>query len=154
MATKSKHTEQLEITKCKKSFKNNNIDMATLHAENAIRNRNDAINYLQKINEIDLLMEQYNRFTSNDLNSSSSSGGGRGGSGGLSPKITVDEIKRQLSRIENMPVTDNVAATSPVSVDEIGKLLHEISAELNQTSATAVSMQQEELYRRLAQLRR
>lgn len=152
MATKSKNIEQLEITKCKKSFKNNNLDMATLHAENAIRNRNDALNYLRKINEIDLLIEKYKIFTSNDLNGSD---GGGGGVGGSPPKIALDEIKRQLSRIENMPSTENVAGTPPpVSVDDVGKLLHEIAAEINQTSATVVSMEQEELYRRLAQLRR
>lgn len=135
MVKKLETSEKLEMAKCKKAFKSGNLDTASVHAENVIRHRNDALNNTRKINDIDLLLDQYKSFAASALTNNLS----------VSPDQIVKEIKQKLNHIE-------VMAAAPISPDDIGKLLYQISSELN-TTATVVSMEQEELFRRLARLR-
>lgn len=136
MVKKSENSEKLEMAKCKKAFKCSNLETAIVHAENVIRHRNDVLNNTRKLNDIDLLLDQYKSFLASDSINNLS----------VSPDEIIIEIKQKLNRIE-------IVSAAPVSADDIGKLLYQISSELN-TTATVVSMEQEELVRRLARLRR
>eukprot|EP01002_Notosolenus_urceolatus_P007544 NODE_3012_length_994_cov_56.441270_g2517_i0.p1 GENE.NODE_3012_length_994_cov_56.441270_g2517_i0~~NODE_3012_length_994_cov_56.441270_g2517_i0.p1 ORF type:complete len:203 (+),score=56.16 NODE_3012_length_994_cov_56.441270_g2517_i0:254-862(+) len=52
-STKAEKDEKAERTKCKKALEKNNVESARIYAQNAIRKKNEAVNYLRLQSRID-----------------------------------------------------------------------------------------------------
>lgn len=138
---KAEKDEQLEKTKCKKAMEKGNMDGARIYAQNAIRKKNEALNYLRLQSRIDAVASRVDTAMKMRTVSKSMAGVVKGMDKVLQSmdvgKITqiMDQFEKQF---ETMDITAEVmdqAIGSTTSLttpeDQVNSLMSQISDEHN-----------------------
>ncbi|XP_077230433.1 ESCRT-related protein CHMP1B-like [Tasmannia lanceolata] len=179
-AKKCEQEEKSEKAKVKKAIEKGNIDGARIYAQNAIRKRNEQLNYLRFASRLDAVVARLGSQSSFESVGKSMSGIVKSLQGALSVG-NMEKISQTMDRFEktfvNMEVQSSfieksMAGTTSLSTPEgeVGSLMQqvaddyglEVSVKLPQAGNQAVglkekgvvgSVSEEELSRRLANLK-
>ncbi|XP_038078526.1 charged multivesicular body protein 1b-like [Patiria miniata] len=174
---KCEKEEKVEKGKLKKAIQKGNADGARIHAENAIRQKNQSLNYLRMSSRIDAVSQRVQTAVTTQQVTKSMSGVVKSMNVALKSmnleKVTriMDQFEKQFETLDvQTEVMDQAMAgttTLNVPVAQVDTLMQEVADEagldLNmelpsgQTTslagASAASMEQDELSQRLQQLR-
>lgn len=169
--------EAAEKAKLKKAIEKNQMECAKIHAENAIRQKNQGLNYLQMSARIDAVAQRVQTAVTTKRVTSSMDGvvkamGAAMKSMNLEKVSTLmDKFERQFEDldVQSTVMSDSMGNTSTLTVPsgEVDTLMHKVAdeagLELNMelpsaastlpTSGSKVSAEQDDLSARLAKLR-
>lgn len=168
--------EKLEKQKAKKCIQNGQIESAKIHAENAIRQKNQAINYLRMAARVDAVASRVQTAVTTKKVTASMGGVVKAMDSAMKSmnleKISgimdtfekqFEDLDVQSSYMENTMSSTTTVSTPQTEVDTLmqqiaGEAGLELNLELPQPStnpvaSTAASAEQDELTKRLAQLR-
>lgn len=174
---KAEKQEKLEILKAKKCIANHQIEGARIHAENAIRQKNQSINYLRMAARIDATASRVQTALTTKKVTNSMAAVTKAMDSAMKSmnleKISgvMDSFEKQFEDldVQSSYMENTMSATTTVSTpaNEVDGLMQRIAdengLELNlelssgpsasPISATVVSQEQEDLAKRLSQLR-
>lgn len=169
--------EKAEKLKAKKCIQNGQIESAKIHAENAIRQKNQAINYLRMAARVDAVASRVQTAVTTTKVTTSMGGVVKAMDSAMKSmnleKISgimdtfekqFEDLDVQSSYMENTMSSTTTVSTPANEVDTLmqqiaGEAGLELNLELPQgpsatpVASTAVSQEQDELTKRLAQLR-
>lgn len=170
--------ERVEKEKAKKCIANGQIENAKIHAENAIRQKNQATNYLRMAARIDAVASRVQTAVTTKKVTTSMTGVVKAMDSAMSSlnleKMSgvMDKFEKQFEDldVQSSYMENTMSSTTTVSTPqvEVDNLMHqiadeaglELNLELSQgvassvlPSATIVSQEQDELTKRLEQLR-
>lgn len=169
--------EKTEKLKAKKSIQNGQIESAKIHAENAIRQKNQAINYLRMAARVDAVASRVQTAVTTKKVTTSMGGVVKAMDSAMKSmdleKISgimntfekqFEDLDVQSSYMENTMSSTTTVSTPQNEVDTLmqqiaGEAGLELNLELpqgpstNPVASTAASQEQDELTKRLAQLR-
>lgn len=169
--------EKSEKLKAKKCIQNNQIESAKIHAENAIRQKNQAINYLRMAARVDAVASRVQTAVTTKKVTTSMGGVVKAMDSAMKSmnleKISgimdtfekqFEDLDVQSSYMENTMSSTTTVSTPQTEVDTLmqqiaGEAGLELNLELPQANAatpvasTASTQEQDELTKRLAQLR-
>ena len=169
--------ERLEKTKAKKCIQNGQIESAKIHAENAIRQKNQAINYLRMAARVDAVASRVQTAVTTKKVTTSMGGVVKAMDSAMKSmnleKISgiMDTFEKQFEDldVQSSYMENTMSSTTTVSTpaNEVDTLMQQIAGEAglelnlelpqgpstNPVASTAVSQDQDELTKRLAQLR-
>jgi len=173
-AKKSKQSEHQQRAKLKKAIEQNNMEGAKIYAENAIRNKNEELNYLKLASRIDAVAAR--------VNSAAKMGALTKNMSGVTKALDqcmktfslekvqglMDKFEGQFENLDVQASSMDQAMSNTVTTftpeDQVRSLMQEVASEagldLNTqiqvapaAGASTQSEEQEELTRRLAALR-
>lgn len=174
---KAEKQERLEKAKAKKCIENRQIEGAKIHAENAIRQKNQSINYLRMSARIDAVASRVQTAVTTKKVTNSMAAVTKAMDSAMKSmnleKISgvMDNFEKQFEDLDvqssYMENTMNATTTVSTPQNEVDGLMQqiaeeaglELNLELNAgitappVAATVVSQEQEELAKRLSQLR-
>lgn len=174
---KSNKQERLEKEKAKKCIQNGQIESAKIHAENAIRQKNQSINYLRMAARVDAVASRVQTAVTTSKVTTSMGGVVKSMDQAMKSmnleKISAimdtfekqfEDLDVQSSYMENTMSSTTTVSTPQNEVDSLmqqiaGEAGLELNLELPQgptatpVASTAASHEQDELTKRLAQLR-
>jgi len=174
---KSEKEERVEKMKCKKAIQKGNLEGGRIHAENAIRQKNQALNYLRMAARVDAVASRVQTAVTTKRVTQSMTGVVKAMDSAMKSmnleKISslMDKFEKQFEDLDvhstcmENAMSSTVTATVPENqVDTLmQQVADEAGLELNmelpsgETSsvgtATAQSVEQDDLSKRLAQLR-
>jgi len=174
---KCEKDEKVEKLKCKKAIQKGNIEGARIHAENAIRQKNQALNYLRMSARIDAVASRVQTAVTTKKVTQSLGGVVKAMDSAMKSmnleKISqiMDKFEKQFEDldVQTQTMENAMSSTTTISAPEnqvdtlMQQVADEAGLELNmelpqgETSsigvATAASTEQDDLSRRLAQLR-
>ncbi|XP_033635443.1 charged multivesicular body protein 1b-like isoform X2 [Asterias rubens] len=174
---KCEKDERVEKGKLKKAIQKGNSEGARIHAENAIRQKNQCLNYMRMASRIDAVSQRVQTAVTTRQVTKSMAGVVKSMESALKSmnleKVTkiMDQFEKQFESldVQTAVMDDAMAGTTTLNVPEaqVDTLMQEVADEagldLNmelpsgQTTAlagaSAASMEQDELSQRLAQLR-
>ncbi|KAH8286892.1 hypothetical protein KR018_007275, partial [Drosophila ironensis] len=175
---KCEKEEKLEKTKAKKAIQKGNMDVARIHAENAIRQKNQAVNYLRMSARVDAVASRVQSALTTRKVTGSMAGVVKAMDAamkGMNLEKISSLMEKFESQFEDLDVQSSVmegtmsdTVTTSVPQGDVDNLLQQVAdeagLELNmelpsgvqsQTigASTAVSQEQDELTQRLARLR-
>lgn len=169
--------EKVEKAKAKKCIQNGQIESAKIHAENAIRQKNQAINYLRMAARVDAVASRVQTAVTSKKVTTSMSGVVKAMDSAMKSmnleKISgiMDTFEKQFEDldVQSSYMENTMSSTTTVSTpaNEVDTLMQQIAGEAglelnlelpqgpstNPVASTAVSQEQDELTKRLAQLR-
>ena len=175
---KCEKEEKLEKVKAKKAIQKGNMDVARIHAENAIRQKNQAVNYLRMSARVDAVASRVQSALTTRKVTSSMAGVVKAMDAAMKG-MNLEKISSLMEKFETqfedldvqssvMENTMSDTTTTSVPQGDVDNLLQQVAdeagLELNmelptgvQTStigaSTQVSQEQDELTQRLARLR-
>jgi len=174
---KAEKDEKVEKMKCKKAIQKGNIEGARIHAENAIRQKNQALNYLRMSARIDAVASRVQTAITTKKVTQSLGGVVKAMDSAMKSmnleKISqiMDKFEKQFEDLDVQTQTMESAMSSTTTItapeNQVDTLMQQVAdeagLELNmelpsgETSsvgtATAASTEQDDLSKRLAQLR-
>ncbi|KAI8040971.1 charged multivesicular body protein 1b [Drosophila gunungcola] len=175
---KCEKEEKLEKVKAKKAIQKGNMDVARIHAENAIRQKNQAVNYLRMSARVDAVASRVQSALTTRKVTGSMAGVVKAMDAamkGMNLEKISSLMEKFESQFEDLDVQSSVmegtmsdTVTTSVPQGDVDNLLQQVAdeagLELNmelpsgvqsQTvgASTAVSQEQDELTQRLARLR-
>ncbi|KAH8296843.1 hypothetical protein KR054_011954, partial [Drosophila jambulina] len=175
---KCEKEEKLEKAKAKKAIQKGNMDVARIHAENAIRQKNQAVNYLRMSARVDAVASRVQSALTTRKVTGSMAGVVKAMDAamkGMNLEKISSLMEKFESQFEDLDVQSSVmegtmsdTVTTSVPQGDVDNLLQQVAdeagLELNmelpsgvqsQTigASTAVSQEQDELTQRLARLR-
>lgn len=170
--------EKAERLKAKKCIQNGQIESAKIHAENAIRQKNQAVNYLRMAARVDATASRVQTAVTTKKVTTSMSGVVKAMDSAMksmdlekmsgimnSFEKQFEDLDVQSSYMENTMSSTTTVSTPQNEVDSLmQQIADEAGLELNMelpqgpshnpaVASTAVSQEQDELTKRLAQLR-
>uniref|UniRef100_A0A1A9Z916 Charged multivesicular body protein 1b n=1 Tax=Glossina pallidipes TaxID=7398 RepID=A0A1A9Z916_GLOPL len=170
--------EKLEKAKAKKAIQKGNMDVARIHAENAIRQKNQAVNYLRMSARVDAVASRVQSALTTRKVTSSMAGVVKAMDAamkGMNLEKISSLMEKFESQFEDLDVQSSVmentmsdTTTTSVPQGDVDNLLQQVAdeagLELNMElpsgvqsaavgTATQVSQEQDELTQRLARLR-
>lgn len=174
---KCEKQEKLEKVKAKKAIANGNVDVARIHAENAIRQKNQKVNYLRMSARVDAVASRVQSALTTRNVTTSMAGVVRAMDAAMKgmnlEKISslMDKFEQQFEDLDvqssYMENTMSQTTTTAVPQGDVDSLLQQVAdeagLELNMElpsgpqasvgQSTQVSQEQDELSQRLARLR-
>ena len=174
-ATKCEKEEKAEKAKIKKAIQKGNTEGARIHAENSIRQKSQALNYLRMSSRIDAVSQRVQTAVTMKQVTGSMSGVVKSMDAALK-SMNLEKVSALMEKFEkqfeDLDVQSGVmensmsnSVTTSVPEDSVDRLMHEvadehgleINMELPQASqiggASTASVEQDELSQRLAKLR-
>lgn len=168
--------EKLEKQKAKSCIQNGQIESAKIHAENAIRQKNQSINYLRMAARVDAVASRVQTAVTTKKVTTSMGGVVKAMDSAMKSmnleKISgiMDTFEKQFEDldVQSSYMENTMSSTTTVSTpqNEVDHLMQQIADEAglelnlelpqpssNPATSTAVSQEQDELTKRLAQLR-
>lgn len=176
-AKKCEKEEKVEKTKLKKAIQKNNLEGARIHAENSIRQKNQALNYLRMASRVDAVASRVQTAVTTKKVTTSMAGVVKAMDAAMKSmnleKISglMDKFEKQFEDLDVQAscMEDTMSSTTTVTApqheveglmqqvaDEAGLELNmELPQGVNSTigQSTAASTEQDELTQRLAKLR-
>ncbi|XP_017869071.1 PREDICTED: charged multivesicular body protein 1b [Drosophila arizonae] len=175
---KCEKEEKLEKAKAKKAIQKGNMDVARIHAENAIRQKNQAVNYLRMSARVDAVASRVQSALTTRKVTSSMAGVVKAMDAamkGMNLEKISSLMEKFESQFEDLDVQSSVmegtmsdTVTTSVPQGDVDNLLQEVAdeagLELNMElpsgvqsstigASTQISQEQDELTQRLARLR-
>lgn len=174
---KCEKEEKVEKVKLKKAIQKNNMEGAQIHAENAIRQKNQALNYLRMASRIDAVASRVQTAVTTKKVTTSMAGVVKAMDSAMKSmnleKISalMDKFEKQFEDldVQSSYMENAMSSTTTVTVpqNEVEGLMHQVAdeagLELNMElpqgetgsvgTMTAASAEQDELTQRLAKLR-
>ncbi|KAH8368664.1 hypothetical protein KR084_004292, partial [Drosophila pseudotakahashii] len=175
---KCEKEEKLEKVKAKKAIQKGNMDVARIHAENAIRQKNQAVNYLRMSARVDAVASRVQSALTTRKVTGSMAGVVKAMDAamkGMNLEKISSLMEKFESQFEDLDVQSSVmegtmsdTVTTSVPQGDVDNLLQQVAdeagLELNMElpsgvqsqsvgASTAVSQEQDELTQRLARLR-
>jgi len=174
---KCEKEEKLEKVKAKKAIQKGNMDVARIHAENAIRQKNQAVNYLRMSARVDAVASRVQSALTTRKVTSSMAGVVKAMDAamkGMNLEKISSLMEKFESQFEDLDVQSSVmentmsdTTTTSVPQGDVDNLLQQVAdeagLELNMElpsgvqstvgASTQVSQEQDELTQRLARLR-
>lgn len=175
---KCEKEEKLEKAKAKKAIQKGNMDVARIHAENAIRQKNQAVNYLRMSARVDAVASRVQSALTTRKVTGSMAGVVKAMDAamkGMNLEKISSLMEKFESQFEDLDVQSSVmegtmsdTVTTSVPQGDVDNLLQQVAdeagLELNMElpsgvqsqsigASTAVSQEQDELTQRLARLR-
>lgn len=177
-AKKAEKEEKLEIAKTKKAIQKGNTEVARIHAENAIRQKNQSLNYLRMSARVDAVSSRVQTALTTRKVTNSMAGVVKTMDAALK-SMNLEKISGLMDKFESqfedldvqssvMENTMNSTVTTSVPQNDVDSLMQrvadeaglELNMELPQGpmattigASTQVSQEQDELTQRLAKLR-
>jgi len=176
-AKKSEKEEKLEIAKTKKAIQKGNTEVARIHAENAIRQKNQSLNYLRMSARVDAVSSRVQTALTTRKVTNSMAGVVKAMDAAMKG-MNLEKISGLMdkfeSQFEDLDVQSNVmentmssTVTTSVPQNDVEALMQRVAdeagLELNMElpagpsssigQSTQVSQEQDELTQRLAKLR-
>jgi charged multivesicular body protein 1 len=169
--------ERVEKTKLKKAIQKNNMEGARIHAENAIRQKNQALNYLRMASRVDAVASRVQTAVTTKKVTQSMAGVVKSMDVAMKSmnleKIStlMDKFEKQFEDldVQSSVMENTMSSTTTVTVpqNDVEHLMQQVAdeagLELNMelpagetgtiASSTAASTEQDELTQRLAKLR-
>jgi len=175
-AKKAEKEEKAEKLKCKKAIAKGNMEVARIHAENAIRQKNQSLNYLRMSARVDAVVSRVQTAVTTRKVTTSMQGVVRAMDAAMKSlnleKISglMDKFEKQFEDLDvqssYMENTMSQTTTTSVPQNDVDNLMHavadEAGIELNMElprgetesiASSQVSQEQDELTARLARLR-
>jgi len=175
-AKKAEKEEKIEKLKCKKAIAKGNMEVARIHAENAIRQKNQSLNYLRMSARVDAVVSRVQTAVTTRKVTTSMQGVVRAMDAAMKSlnleKISglMDKFEKQFEDLDvqssYMENTMSQTTTTAVPQNDVDNLMHavadEAGIELNMElprgetesiASSQVSQEQDELTARLARLR-
>jgi len=175
-AKRADKEEKVEKLKCKKAIAKGNMDVARIHAENAIRQKNQSLNYLRMAARVDAVVSRVQTAVTTRKVTTSMQGVVRAMDAAMKSlnleKISglMDKFEKQFEDLDvqssYMENTMSQTTTTAVPQNDVENLMQavadEAGIELNMElprgetesiASTQVSQEQDELTARLARLR-
>uniref|UniRef100_A0A6G4ZXG1 Putative vacuolar assembly/sorting protein did2 n=1 Tax=Rhipicephalus microplus TaxID=6941 RepID=A0A6G4ZXG1_RHIMP len=176
-AKKCEKEEKVEKTKLKKAIQKNNLEGARIHAENSIRQKNQALNYLRMASRVDAVASRVQTAVTTKKVTSSMAGVVKSMDAAMKSmnleKISglMDKFEKQFEDLDVQAscMEDTMSSTTTVTApqQEVEGLMQQVADEaglelnmelpqgVNSTigQSTAASTEQDELTQRLAKLR-
>jgi len=175
-AKKAEKEEKAEKLKCKKAIAKGNMEVARIHAENAIRQKNQSLNYLRMSARVDAVVSRVQTAVTTRKVTTSMQGVVRAMDAAMKSlnleKISglMDKFEKQFEDLDvqssYMENTMSQTTTTAVPQNDVDNLMHavadEAGIELNMElprgetesiASSQVSQEQDELTARLARLR-
>jgi len=175
-AKKAEKEEKAEKLKCKKAIAKGNMEVARIHAENAIRQKNQSLNYLRMSARVDAVVSRVQSAVTTRKVTTSMQGVVRAMDAAMKSlnleKISglMDKFEKQFEDLDvqssYMENTMSQTTTTAVPQNDVDNLMHavadEAGIELNMElprgetesiASSQVSQEQDELTARLARLR-
>jgi len=175
-AKRAEKEEKAEKLKCKKAIAKGNMEVARIHAENAIRQKNQSLNYLRMGARVDAVVSRVQSAVTTRKVTTSMQGVVRAMDAAMKSlnleKISglMDKFEKQFEDLDvqssYMENTMSQTTTTAVPQNDVDQLMHavadEAGLELNMElprgetesiASTQVSQEQDELTARLARLR-
>jgi charged multivesicular body protein 1 len=175
---KCEKEEKVEITKTKKAIQKGNTEVARIHAENAIRQKNQAINYLRMSARVDAVASRVQTALTTRKVTTSMAGVVKAMDAAMKG-MNLDKISTLMDKFESqfedldvqssyMENTMSQTTTTSVPQNDVESLMQRVAdeagLELNMElpsgpqsstigASTQVSQEQDELSQRLARLR-
>ncbi|PSN33629.1 Charged multivesicular body protein 1b [Blattella germanica] len=174
---KCEKEEKLEKQKCKKAIQKGNVEGARIHAENAIRQKNQSLNYLRMSARVDAVASRVQSALTTRRVTQSMAGVVKAMDAAMK-SMNLEKISNLMDKFENqfedldvqssyMENTMSQTTTTAVPQGDVENLMQQVAdeagLELNmelpqgQTgtigASTQVSQEQDELTQRLARLR-
>nr|CAD7604306.1 unnamed protein product [Timema genevievae] len=175
-AKKSEKEERVEKTKCKKAIQKGNTEGARIHAENAIRQKNQSLNYLRMSARVDAVASRVQSAVTTRRVTQSMAGVVKAMDAAMK-SMNLEKISSLMDKFESqfedldvqssyMENAMSQTTTTTVPLNEVDSLMHQVAdeagLELNMElpqgvgtvgTSTQVSQEQDELSQRLARLR-
>lgn len=177
-AKKCEKEERVEKTKLKKAITKNNMEGARIHAENAIRQKNQALNYLRMSSRVDAVASRVQTAVTTKKVTTSMAGVVKAMDATMK-SMNLEKISALMDKFEHqfedldvqssyMENTMSQTTTTTIPQTEVDVLMHQVAdeagIELNMqlpqgqegsigVSTQAASQEQDELTQRLARLR-
>ncbi|XP_061608764.1 charged multivesicular body protein 1b [Phyllopteryx taeniolatus] len=168
--------EKVEKTKVKKAIQKGNMDVARIHAENAIRQKNQSVTYLRMSARVDAVAARVQTAVTMNRVTKSMSGVVRGMDVTLKSmnleKISslMDKFERQFETldVQTAQIEDSMSSSTTLTTpqNQVDSLLHEMADEagldlnmelpqgqMGSVGTSVASAEQDELSQRLARLR-
>lgn len=176
-AKKCEKEEKVEKTKLKKAIQKNNMEGARIHAENSIRQKNQALNYLRMASRVDAVASRVQTAVTTKKVTQSMAGVVKAMDAAMKSmnleKISglMDKFEKQFEDLDVQSgcMEDTMSHTTTVTAPqhEVEGLMHQVADEaglelnmelpqgVNSTigQSSAASTEQDELTQRLAKLR-
>jgi len=174
---RSEKEEKVEKAKLKKAIQKNNMEGARIHAENAIRQKNQALNYLRMASRVDAVASRVQTAVTTKKVTQSMAGVVKSMDAAMKSmnleKISnlMDKFEKQFEDldVQSSYMENTMSSTTTVTVpqNDVEHLMQQVAdeagLELNMelpagetgtiASSTAASTEQDELTQRLAKLR-
>jgi charged multivesicular body protein 1 len=174
---KCEKEEKVEKLKCKKAIQKGNIEGAKIHAENAIRQKSQALNYLRMSARVDAVASRVQTAVTTKRVTQSMTGVVKAMDAAMKSmsleKVSsvMDKFEKQFEDldVQSSYMENTMSSTTTVSVpqNDVDNLMQQVAdeagLELNMElpqgetgsigTATAASVEQDELSQRLAKLR-
>jgi len=173
---KAEKEEKAEKLKCKKAIAKSNMDVARIHAENAIRQKNQSLNYLRMAARVDAVVSRVQSALTTRKVTSAMNGVVKSMDAAMRSmnleqmSSLMDKFEKQFEDLDvqssYMEGTMSASSTTSVPVNDVDNLMQavadEAGLELNMDlprgetesiASTQVSHEQDELTARLARLR-
>jgi len=175
-AKRAEKEEKAEKLKCKKAIAKGNMEVARIHAENAIRQKNQSLNYLRMGARVDAVVSRVQSAVTTRKVTNSMQGVVRSMDAAMK-SLNLEKISALMDKFEKqfedldvqasyMENTMSQTTTTAVPQNDVDQLMHavadEAGLELNMElprgetesiASTQVSQEQDELTARLARLR-
>lgn len=174
-ATKCEKEEKAEKAKIKKAIQKGNVEGARIHAENSIRQKSQALNYLRMSSRIDAVSQRVQTAVTMKQVTGSMSGVVKSMDAALR-SMNLEKVSALMEKFEkqfeDLDVQSGVmensmsnSVTTSVPQDSVDRLMHEVADEhgldMNMElpeatqvgGASTASVEQDELSQRLAKLR-
>lgn len=176
-AKKCEKEEKVEKSKLKKAIQKNNLEGARIHAENSIRQKNQALNYLRMASRVDAVASRVQTAVTTKKVTQSMAGVVKSMDAAMKSmnleKISglMDKFEKQFEDLDVQAscMEDTMSSTTTVTAPqhEVEGLMHQVADEaglelnmelpqgVNNTigQSTTASTEQDELTQRLAKLR-
>lgn len=175
-AKKCEKEEKLEKAKTKKAIQKGNVEVARVHAENAIRQKNQSLNYLKMSARVDAVASRVQSALTTRKVTQSMAGVVKAMDAAMK-SMNLEKISNLMDKFENqfedldvqssyMENTMSQTVTTSIPQSDVDNLMQQVAdeagLELNMElpsnpqsigSSTQVSQEQDELTQRLARLR-
>lgn len=176
-AKRCEKEEKQEKAKTKQAIQKGNMEVARIHAENAIRQKNQAINYLRMSARVDAVASRVQSAVTTRKVTNSMAGVVKAMDAAMK-SMNLEKISNVMDKFEQqfedldvqsgvLENTMSQTTTTMIPQNEVDSLMHQVAdeagLELNMelpegvpgsvASATAASQEQDELSQRLARLR-
>lgn len=173
---KCEKEERLEKQKIKKAIQKGNSEVARVHAENAIRQKNEALNYLKMSARVDAVASRVQSALTTRKVTNSMAGVVKAMDAAMK-SMNLEKVSTLMdkfeSQFEDLDVQSSYmgnamtqTVTTSIPVHDVDNLMHQVADEagldlnmelpsgpVSVASSTQVSQEQDELTRRLAKLR-
>ncbi|CAL8119061.1 unnamed protein product [Orchesella dallaii] len=175
-AKRSEKEEKAEKLKCKKAIAKGNMEVARIHAENAIRQKNQSLNYLRMSARVDAVVSRVQTAVSTRKVTTSMAGVVRSMDAAMK-SLNLEKISALMDKFEKqfedldvqssyMENTMSQTTTTSVPQNDVENLMQSVAdeagielnmelprGETESIASSQVSQEQDELTARLARLR-